>query len=370
MLPFNFDRRMLRNMDWILIICIAVLLIFSVIMVYSASYSLPDNYVRTQIIATVLGCVVFTVAALFDYSYLPRFGKLIYAVMALFLVIVLVIGMQGDLGGGVSWIDLGPFRFQPAELAKVLLVVCLAIFMDRFETMQSFIPIIQSLALMAVPLLLVLLQPDMGSATVFIVIAAGMLFIYGISWKYLLSLALMALAAFPILWFRVFEDHQRIRLMIFLDPEANSGLEEAWQLIQSIIAIGSGGLWGRGYLQGSQTQLSFLPETQSDFIFSTIAEELGFVGAIFVIAVYLVLIWRIFSIARTSKDRLGCLMASGMGFIFLYHLLINVGMTIGIMPVIGIPLPLVSYANSNLISMMLGLGVVVSIALRRAKTIF
>ena len=367
---FNFDRRMLRNMDWLLLICVAILVVLSVFMVYSASYSLPSgNYLRTQLIAIVISFAGFMVASVFDYAYLQRFDKTIYIVMLLLLAAVFVIGREGDYGGK-SWIDLGPLSFQPAELAKVLLVLFLSVMLDSHEAIDTVWPILKVLCFVAVPMVLILMQPDLGSATVFIVFTAALLFIYGVPTRYLLSLVGIALVSFPFLWLYGLEEYQRERLLIFLDPEAHSDSRFAWQIIQSIIATGSGGMYGRGYMQGTQTQLSFLPESQSDFIFSTIAEELGFVGGAFVIIIYLLMVWRILSIARTSKDRLGQLICVGIAAIFLYHLLINIGMAIGVMPVIGIPLPLVSYANSSLISMMLGLGVVISVALRRAKTIF
>jgi len=362
---------MIRSFDWILLLCIIIITGIGMAMVYSASHTVnadPAFYLKRQAIALVISVVAFLVGMLLDYNFLQRFYKAIYLAMLILLVLVFFLGEESDMGG-LRWIPLGSFNLQPSEVAKICLILSMAAYLDTYENTESFAPILKSLVFLVPPLLAVLKQPDLGTATVLIVITGSLFFLFGVPWRYLLTLLTSGLAMLPVLWLNINED-QKKRIYVFLDPFNNQHGDDAWQLLQSLVAIGAGGLWGNGYLKGSQTQLRFLPESHTDFIYSTVAEELGFVGAAGLIIVYLILIWRILSIAFSARDRYGRLVASSVAYLMLYHLLVNVGMTLGIMPITGIPLPMVSYAASNLLTVFFAMGVVLSIGLRRSKPMF
>ncbi|MCL2547933.1 MAG: rod shape-determining protein RodA [Symbiobacteriaceae bacterium] len=373
MRAFHIERSMLKNMDWLLLISVVIITSIGVAMVYSASYTVvkddPGFYLRREVIALTIATFAFLLASLLDYTVLQRFYKVIYLLMLLLLLLVFIWGEESDYGG-LRWIPIGAFNLQPSELAKLFLIICMASFVDAKESQDTPQLLLRVIAILILPIIAVFKQPDLGTTTVLVVITASILFFYGVSWRWLLGITLSGLAALPMVWVYI-NDEQKQRIYVFLDPfNPAYGDKAAFQLLQSFVAIGSGGFWGSGYMNGSQTQLRFLPERHTDFIFSTIAEELGFVGAAFLLLVYFILIWRILSIAATSRDRFGRLVAGSVGFMLLYHLLVNVGMTLGIMPITGIPLPMVSYAASNLLSVYFALGLVVSIGLRRSKPMF
>ncbi len=373
---FHFDRRILKNADWQLIGIMIIFLIVSSFVIYSASRDLvedqPYYYIIRHLLAMFLGTVLFLVSALVDYSIWNVFSRWVYGIMIGLLIFVLFLGRVGNYGGQ-SWIPLGPLSLQPVELAKIMLSLTLAKLLvdeDRLKSIRCLVPL---LLLVMVPLGLVLLQPDLGSGLVLLAIWLGMVFVAGLDWRYIVGVITAGCAAVPLLWGHL-EEYQKVRLLIFTNLEyykTNSAYAKyTWQLIQSIIAIGSGRLWGKGFLQGTQTQLEFLPEKQSDMIFSSLAEEFGFVGASLMIVLYLILIYRIFYIGFHAEDRYGKLICAGIGSMLLFHLLVNVGMTLGVMPVTGIPWPLMSYASSNLMAVLWGLGIVTSVAMRSNKTLF
>lgn len=364
---------MFKNFDWPMFVIIVLLLTISILVVHSSSRTdIPDNpnyFLKKQIINTAVASVLFVIGLLFDYSLWDRWGNLIYAGMIGLLLTVLVIGSVGGLGGGTSWIYIGPLSLQPSEIAKALLVLTLARQMNRMENMDRLWDMVPSFIHMGIPMGLVLLQPDFGTSMVFLSIIMGMLWIYGVKWQHLATLVGAGLAVSPILWSK-FDEYQKMRFIVFLNLEKYASTKWGWHTMQSIIAAGSGRLWGKGLYRGSQTQLKFLPERHTDFIFSVLSEELGFVGAALVVILYVALLLRILHLARQAKDRYGMLICVGVASMLAFHLLINVGMTIGVMPITGIPLPLMSYAGSNLMGIMFALGVVMSVGLRRQKILF
>lgn len=373
---FRFEKKLLKNIDIWFILGFIFIFILGTLMIYSTSRNLvpdrPDYYIIRHLLAMFLGLVLFLFSSYFDYHIWDKTAKWLYFLMLALLAVVLVIGREGDYGGQ-SWIPLGPISLQPVEPAKIILIISLAAFMSVEKYRDSLVYLLPLLFLTAIPLGLVLLQPDLGSGLVFLAILLGLLFVGGLAPGYLLSLIGLGGAAFPFLWSRMAE-YQKIRILIFAnlsryknDPEY---AKYTWQLLQSIIAIGSGRLKGKGFTLGSQTQLEFVPEIHSDMIFSALAEELGFLGSASLIILYLFVIYRIFRIAYRAPDRFGRLLAAGVGCMLLFHLTINVGMALGIMPVIGIPLPLVSYGSSNLMITLWGLGLVNSVAMRSQKTMF
>ncbi|MCE5197093.1 MAG: rod shape-determining protein RodA [Negativicutes bacterium] len=373
---FHFDRRLLKNADWQLIGIMILFLIVSSFVIYSASRDLvedqPYYYIIRHLLAMFLGMVLFFMSAMVDYSIWNHFSRWVYGIMIGLLILVLLLGREGNYGGQ-SWIPLGPLSLQPVELAKIMLSLTLAKLLldeNRLKSIRCLGPL---LLLVLVPLGLVLLQPDLGSGLVLLAIWLGMVFVAGLDWRYIAAVIAAGCASVPLLWGHL-EEYQKVRLLIFTNLEyykTNSAYGKyTWQLIQSMIAIGSGRLWGKGFLQGTQTQLEFLPEKHSDMIFSSLAEEFGFVGASLMIVLYLILIYRIFFISFHAEDRYGKLICAGIGSMLLFHLLINVGMTLGVMPVTGIPWPLMSYASSNLMAVLWGLGIVTSVAMRSNKTLF
>lgn len=372
--------RLLRHLDKLLLLVVAALIAFGVVIISSAArgYNLEtaDSFVNKQMIAAMLGLALMLVIMLFDYSEFGRMSTIIYGLNVGLLVAVLVIGTE--MNGARAWIDIGGFRLQPGEYGKVMLILTLAHHLSRLDRLESIWDLILP-GLHVLPLVgLLILEPDLGTALVFLVIAAAMIYMAGFpGWK------LTVLGGTPIAlvgaWFYAhlrwgvsmypLQPHQIERIRNFVNPNADP-LDSGWQVLQSKISIGSGGLWGKGLYQGTQNQLGFLPEQHTDFIFSVIGEELGFVGGATVILLFLILLWRIMTIAATSKDRYGMLIATGVTAMIGFHVLENVGMTLGIMPVTGIPLPFISYGGSNLMANLVALGLVLNVGMRRQTIMF
>lgn len=372
--------RLLRHLDKLLLLVVAALMAFGVVIISSAArgYNLEtaDSFVKKQMIAAMLGLVLMLVVMLFDYSEFGRMSTIIYGLNIGLLVAVLVVGTE--MNGARAWIDIGGFRLQPGEYGKVMLILTLAYHLSRLDRLESIWDLILP-GLHVLPLVgLLILEPDLGTALVFLVIAAAMIYMAGFpGWK------LTVLGGTPIAlvgaWFYAhlrwgvsmypLQPHQIERIRNFVNPDADP-LDSGWQVLQSKISIGSGGLWGKGLYQGTQNQLGFLPEQHTDFIFSVIGEELGFVGGATVILLFLILLWRIMTIAATSKDRYGMLIATGVTAMIGFHVLENVGMTLGIMPVTGIPLPFISYGGSNLMANLVALGLVLNVGMRRQTIMF
>ncbi|HVA86023.1 MAG TPA: rod shape-determining protein RodA [Candidatus Saccharimonadales bacterium] len=312
-----------------------------------------------------IAIVVFTVAAMFDYKWLKTFAWPLYFLNLALLVGTLIIGK--GVGGSARWVTVLGFQFQFSELAKILMIVVLAAYLSRREgKLNSLTSILGACALVGPPAVLVTMQPDLGTSLVFGAILAGMLFLSGASMKWLVVLAGVVLAAIPVIWTDVLRDYQKQRLISFLDPSSDPQ-GSGYQLIQSQIAVGSGGLFGKGLTNGTQAQLNFLPVQSTDFVFAILAEELGFIGAMVVFALFIALIWRIAISGWRAKDPFGLSMAAGLGSMILFQLVVNVGMVIGIMPITGIPLPFVTHGGASLVSIALGLGLLQSINVRQTR---
>jgi rod shape determining protein RodA len=293
-----------------------------------------------------------------DYRVIGTLAPLIYAGTVAILGLVLVVGT--NLYGAQRWIAVGPFSFQPSELAKVALLICLARFWaSREGQAQRLRTLLLSLLIVAVPVVLVFRQPDLGTSLVLLAIWFGIAFAAGASLRWLGGLLLVPLLGFPLVW-RVMHDYMRRRLTTFLAPEKDP-LGEGYNLIQARISVGSGGWWGRGLGNGSQTQLNFLRVQHSDFIFAVLGEELGFMGAVVLLCLYGLLFWRCLRVATLSRDTFGRLLAVGATSMLLFQTFVNVGMNIGLLPVTGIPLPFISAGGSSLISIFISLGILQSV---------
>jgi rod shape determining protein RodA len=312
-----------------------------------------------------LAIVVFIVATLFDYRWLKTLRWPIYLANVALLVMTLAIG--DGVGGSARWVSFGPLTFQFSELAKILMITVLAGYLGSRESrLDSLFSILGACALMGPPLVLVMLQPDLGTSLVLAAILAGMLFMSGASLKWLLAMAGGAVAAVPLAWTYVLRDYQKDRILSFLNPAADAQ-GSGWQVLQSQIAVGSGGLFGVGLTNGTQSRGQFLPVQESDFVFAVLAQELGFIGALVVFMLFAALIWRVLAAAWRSRDPFGTLFGAGLASLLLFQAFVNVGMVIGILPVTGIPLPFITHGGASLVSIAIGLGVVQSINLRQHR---
>jgi len=278
------------------------------------------------------------------------------------LVLVLLVGRT--VSGGQRWLGFGPLYLQVSEFVKIVILLVVARYLAELKTERPEVRDLVKLgALIGVPVALVMKQPDLGTALTYLPILAVGVFLAGLRWKYVAVMMLAAVLLLPLGWL-ILQDYQKARLVSFLDP-ARDPRGSGYQTIQSKIAVGSGGMWGKGVARGSQTQLRFLPVPHTDFVFSAFAEEHGFVGVVVVLGLYFVLLMQILQNAQTAPDRAGVFICMGVCALLLFHVLVNIGMVVGRMPVTGIPLPLMSYGGSNIWSTFLMLGLVHNVRLRR-----
>jgi len=349
----------------------ALLAGFGLVMAYSNSASAgsdafaPGSVFLRGLLWAGLALVVFVVATAFDYHWLKTFAWPLYLVQLGLLVVTLGIG--SGVGGSSRWVTVLGLQFQFSEIAKILMIVVLANYLGaRKGRLTSLMSILGACVLVGPPLLLVLLQPDLGTSLVFAAILAVMLFMSGASLRWLAVLTGITLASMPFIWTYVLRDYQRGRLTAFLDPLGD--LQGAgYQLYQAQIAVGSGGWFGKGLTNGTQNALDYLPVQNTDFVFAILAEELGFIGAIVVVGLFVALLWRVLAAGWRSRDPFGTMFACGMAAMILFQLVVNVGMVIGIMPITGIPLPFVTHGGASLISLAAGLGILESIRIRQGR---
>ncbi len=371
------DRRMLRSLDVWLLLSAGGLIAFGLLAVFSATKNLGQgHYFQRQLIWTSAGICVAAILLTFDYRYFGRFSKVLYLGSLAGLLLVAVTGHASM--GAQRWLTFGPLpvQLQPSEFAKVALIITLAKHLDQKEDLSRWQDLLSPLVHMGIPVLLILLQPDLGSTIIFAGITLGMLFIAGIRLSHLWELvgggtllSGLAILAARFGWFPLLKAYQLKRLLVFLNPYAYRH-DEGWNVIQSMIAIGSGRFFGKGLFSGSQTQLAFLPSRHNDFIFSVVGEELGFIGAVTLLGLYFLFLWRAVQTISDVDNRFGRLLVAGVFSLFLSHLLVNVGMSLGVMPVTGKPLPFISYGGSSTIANFLALGMLLNVNMRRRKIHF
>jgi rod shape determining protein RodA len=332
-----------------------------VLAIYAAEADYRQAYAVNQAMGLSVGFVGAVVLALLDYRWLGQHLRLVYGVTIAMLVAVLVAGVT--VHGSQSWLGVGPVQVQPSEFAKPLAIVVLAGYVAH-HGFASNLTFLNSIGILAVPILLVLAQPDLGTAMVFGAIFVAVIFVGGARWYQLGALfAAGCVGAYLAIKLRILEDYQIARLTSFLNPESDP--QVSYQVENSKMAIGSGGLTGKGLnSSGTLGDLGYLPEDRTDFIFSNLAEKIGFVGSLLVLVVFFVLVWRVLHAATVSPDRFGVLIAVGVATMLTFHALINVGMAMGMMPVTGLPLPFVSYGRSNLLVSMMSVGLVQSIVIQ------
>lgn len=399
--------RMLKVSDKYIWIPVFILVFLGFMMIFSTTRSVEAGpFVSRQLAALGLGAVLMGFFTYLDYKHLRYISWILYALMFLMLVVVQFSGSAAQ--GAQRWINLGPFSFQPSEISKLVVIMVLA---SYFDLKREKANIVTPLILAGIPFLLIFKQPDLGTALVIIAIALGVLIwnktspvlllltftpllslfmrqnIYGwiiyliLLWGVLyfsrvklndllliLGVNLVVGIAFPILW-GMLKEYQRLRIVSFLNP----GLDPkgmGYHTLQSEIAIGAGGLFGAGFMHGTQTQLQFIPIQHSDFIFSAVGEEFGLIGAGLTLFLFVMLIWRSVLMADEARDNFGSNLAAGIAVMFFFHVFVNIGMTLGLLPVVGIPLPFLSYGGTSLVMNLIAIGILQSVAMRRQKLIF
>lgn len=360
------DRKLLRNIDFTIIITTILLVVYGVIAIASATHVMENGInknVKVQIAAFFIGIIAILIVLLIDYKNYGDFQKTIYVINIILLLSLFVVGIK--VKGSRSWIDLGPVNFQPSEVVKIGFILCFAKFLEkRKNKLNHILEVLPCLLYISVPIILIQLQPDTGTMLVFVFISAIMLFVAGLNYKYIIVAIGTFIASAPALWFFVLKPHQKSRIMVFLHPELDQ-MGAGYNVLQSMRAIGSGKLLGKGLFKGTMNNLNYVPESRTDFIYSVIGEELGLVGATILILLFLLLLLRCIHIAKVSKDDYGMLICTGIMAMYLFHVLQNIGMTIGVLPVTGIPLPFISYGGSALVTNMVAIGLVLNVGMRR-----
>ena len=363
----------LRRLDWMLLGAVGGLLAFGLWALDGITRGDvpgdPDYFVVRQAVFAMIGLAGMAAVLLVDPSHYRRYRKVLFAATILMLLVVAAIG--ADIRGSTRWIDLGFFRFQPSEFGKLLTALFLAGFLASRKRVTDARTTLATVGLAAIPAALVFFQPDIGTALVYGAILAAALFFGGTRWRDLAvlgavvsALAVFVLWAAPSMGVEILAPYQRERLGAFLDPSENPQ-GAAWNINQSITTVGAGGLTGRGIAGATQTNLDYLPEHATDFVFASLAEQRGFVGVSILLALYLLLIWRGIKVVATARDAFCATVAGAIVFGLLFQTFVNIGMTIGIAPITGIPLPFVSVGGSSMVTNLLAVGVLQAIALRR-----
>ena len=356
-----FQAPIRGSFDWGLVAATAALVILGLLMLYSATVSENHEPFRKQLTWAGIAAVVLVAAVASPYHFLASAAFPIYLATLALLGLVLAVGPE--IRGAHSWLRFGPVSFQPAEVAKVATVLLLATHMSEKQGFGLSLKQAGKMALIvALPVGLILLQPDLGSALVFFPILGVMVFLAGLRWRVVVVLLLTVVVAVPLLWPHL-KSYQQERVLTFFHPERDPQ-GAGWQVMQSRIAVGSGGFMGKGIGGGSQGQLNFLPDRHTDFIFSVLAEETGFAGVVTALFLYGVLLYSCLVTARTARDRLGASISMGVAALIGSQIIINIGVILGLMPTAGIPLPLMSYGGSSLVSCAAALGLVLNVRMR------
>lgn len=358
------DRRLLTHFDWLTFLIAVSLALVGLLSVYSATHAQSHAIYRKEVYWVAIGISAMSLTVTINYSLLERYAYAVYASTITLLIAVFVVG--SSFSGARRWISLGFFTLQPSELAKLGLIVILAKYFSEKKTDAKGLALKDLLtpgAFLAVPFLLIAKQPDLGTAIILFMIFCSMVLLVRVRTKTLLGFILTAVAMAPFAW-KALKGYQKARLTSFLDPDSDP-LGSGYHLMQSKIAIGSGGFTGKGFLQGTQGKLMFLPEHHTDFIFSVLAEEWGIIGSVTVLLLFTGLILSGLNAANGSKDRFGLLMAFGITSMFFWHAVINLGMVSGVLPVVGVPLPFLSYGGSFMLTSMIAAGLLINIRMRR-----
>jgi rod shape determining protein RodA len=357
-----FERRLYYHIDWAMIAALAALCAIGLANIYSATGG-PTRVYYTQISGIVLGTIAFVIALTLDYRALCDKSHFIYLAIVALLLYVLFFGVVR--GGSRRWIDLGVFNLQPSEFAKVTLALVLAKFFGESRRgALTQVDLAIAGAITAVPLLIIMRQPDLGTAVTLVPVVFAIAFVAGMPMRIVGIIALVGVLAAPLAWKFALQDYQKGRIETFLDPSQDAK-GAGYQQIQARITVGSGGLYGKGFQEGTQGQLRFLPVAHNDFVFSVQAEEHGFVGVVVALGLYLFVILRALESARLAKDRLGAYLVVGVLASFTFQVVYNITMSAGLAPVKGLTLPLMSYGGSSMIATLVGFGLILNVRMRR-----
>ncbi len=355
------------KLDWTLLVSVGLLLIISLLILYSISFNgnnVGTSLLQKQAIAIGIGFVLLFFMAFFDYRILDSYSTKLYFLTLLLLILVVLVGTTTN--GTTGWLGFHSYHIQPVEITKLIMVIFLASFLSKKKTQLSIaVRIVVSIILVLFPVFLIMEQPDFGSASVIVVSWSVLLFSSGLNKKNLLILILVGTMSVFSSW-SFLKTYQKERIVNFINPHQDP-TGSGYNALQALVAVGSGQIWGNGLGHGSQSQLNFLPEKKTDFIFAVIAEELGFWGVMAVMVLLGIIFWRIKKIAQLASDNFGYLVAVGIMAIIFFQVMINIGMNIGIMPVVGLPLPFLSYGGSAMVMMLTSVGILESIYLRRIE---
>ncbi|MBR0491223.1 MAG: rod shape-determining protein RodA [Clostridia bacterium] len=364
-------KRELKNMEWWVLIIALILCAIGLVALFSATQNSNYDSFYKQLMWLGISLVIMVICAVIDYEKIVKASPIFYVVFLILLVAVL---FTKPINGASSWFDIGFFSFQPSEFAKIFLILFLAFVISKIQSKQKedinkFSRLLLILIIVGIPILLIVKEPDYGTATAFIIATLMMLFTAGIDKKYIIVTILLVAIAIPVLYNFVLPDHAKQRIDVFLNPESDPR-GAGYNILQSKLAIGAGEFTGMGLLKGNQTQLGFLYPKTTDFIFAVISEEMGFVVSTTIIILYVVLVTKALYIAKTAKDTKGSVIATGIAGIFLFHMLENIGMVMGLLPITGVPLLFISYGGSSLITSFICIGLLLNISGKRQKTIF
>lgn len=353
----------LMEFDWVLFVLPILLSVFGIVCIYSATRTLNTNTnVIVQSGAFVIGTALMLLTCFFDYEQFKNLVKPIFIFCIGILILVLVVGTGSAEVGAKSWIRFGPIGIQPSEIAKICFIITFSYHLSMVEEkINKPLTIFGLLLHLGVIVGLIMLQPDMGSVMVFMFMFICLMFVAKLSYKYILPIGAVGIASLPLIYKYVLNEIQQKRIQVFFNPELEP-TKGGYHVIQSKIAVGSGQFWGKGYLQGTENQLGHLPEKHTDFIFSIISEEFGFIGAIILVMALFFLIYRCFKMAQKADNTFGRYICVGVGAMLMFHTFENAGMCIGLMPVTGIPLPFISYGGTSMLTNLIAIGLVMSVA--------
>lgn len=364
-------NKIFKNMEWWILLSAILLCIIGFVALYSATRADDFGYLKKQIMWFSISIVIMAIVVFVNYDVWAKLSPIFYGISIILLIAVL---FTRTINGASSWFNIGAFSLQPAEISKVAVILFESSLIVKIQKKgKGEVNVIWKLAiiLMAVgfPVFLIILQPDYGTAAAYLVALTIMLFVAGIDAKYIISAIITLIVSLPLIYFFVLPSHAKTRIDVFLNPESDPK-GSGYNIIQSKIAIGAGELTGMGIFNGNQTQLGYLSPKTTDFIFPVIGEEMGFIVASLVILFYVVLITRSLYVAKTAKDEAGAYIAAGISGIFLFHMLENIGMTMGLLPITGVPLLFISYGGSSMITSFICIGLLLNISGNRKKTIF
>lgn len=364
-------KKISKNIEWSILICTILLVIIGLFAIYTATVSSGQEEFRKQIIWLIVSIPFVIIFTIVDYDTISKISPILYGITLILLVAVL---FTTPISGATSWFNFGGVSIQPSEFAKVFVIIFLSLIMSRItkkgpKEINRPTRLLLIFLIIGIPILLIVKQPDYGTALAFVIALIFMLFMSGIYKRYIIGGLLVLIISLPLLYFFVLPEHAKKRIDVFLNPETDPR-GSGYNLTQSKLAIGAGELVGMGFLKGNQTQLGFLYPKSTDFIFSVIGEEMGFIVAGGVIVLYVILITKSIYIAKTAKDDLGSIMAAGIAGVFFFHMVENIGMTMGLLPITGVPLPFVSYGGSSLLSNLIMIALLLNISGRRQRAIF